>query len=120
MSADTQPVLVLPPPLRFGVDEAQAASDEWGFNCGPAALCAVLGLTPAELRPHLGDFERKRYTKPLPRPAGPREALISWGRVVTSGARKDGGEHEGGHQVVTKTSRRVLLSGWRCPGNFSS
>jgi hypothetical protein len=34
------------------------------MNCGPAAVAAVLGLTPDELRPHLGDFERKRYTNP--------------------------------------------------------
>ncbi len=51
-------------PIRFGVDEAQSACDEWGFNCGPGALCAVLHMTPAELRPHLRDFERKRYTNP--------------------------------------------------------
>ena len=51
-------------PVRFGVEDAQKASDEWGFNCGPGALCAVLDLTPAELRPHLGDFEQKRYTNP--------------------------------------------------------
>ena len=50
--------------VRFGLDEARAGSDEWGFNCGPGALCAVLDRTPAEIRPHLGDFERKRYTNP--------------------------------------------------------
>jgi hypothetical protein len=50
--------------IRFDVDEAQAASDEWGFNCGPGALCAVLNLTPDEIRPHLADFERKGYTNP--------------------------------------------------------
>lgn len=48
----------------FTQDEANAAGDAWGFNCGPAALCAVLGLTPDEVRPHLGDFERKQYTNP--------------------------------------------------------
>lgn len=50
--------------VRFGLEEAQAAVDEWGFNCGPGALCAILDMTPAEIRPHLGDFERKRYTNP--------------------------------------------------------
>lgn len=50
--------------LRFNLDDAEKAADEWGFNCGPAALCAVLGLTPEEVRPHMGDFERKRYTNP--------------------------------------------------------
>jgi hypothetical protein len=56
--------VVLPPPLRFDVDVAQAAADEWGFNCGPGALAALLGKTPDEIRPHLGDFERKRYLSP--------------------------------------------------------
>jgi hypothetical protein len=51
-------------PLRFRPIEAQDASDVWGFNCGPAALCAVLHLTPAELRHHLIDFEQKGYTNP--------------------------------------------------------
>ena len=51
-------------PIRFTADEARLATDAWGFNCGPGTLCAVLGMTPAEIRPHLGDFERKRYTNP--------------------------------------------------------
>lgn len=49
---------------RFTIDDAQRAGDEWGFNCGPGALCAVLHLTPEELRPMMGDFERKGYTNP--------------------------------------------------------
>ena len=48
----------------FGVHEANAAAEAWGFNCGPGALCAVLGLTPDELRPKMGTFERKGYTNP--------------------------------------------------------
>lgn len=51
-------------PLRFGLAEAQAASDDWRFNCGPGALCAVLGMTPDEIRPHLLDFEAKGYSNP--------------------------------------------------------
>lgn len=38
--------------------------DEWGFNCGPAAICAITGMTPEQLRPQLGDFEKKKYTNP--------------------------------------------------------
>lgn len=49
---------------RFTLDDAQAAADAWGFNCGPGALCAVLGMTPDEIRPHLLDFEGKGYTNP--------------------------------------------------------
>lgn len=50
--------------VRFTLDDSDAASEQWGFNCGPAALCAVLDMTPQELRPHLIDFEQKRYTNP--------------------------------------------------------
>lgn len=50
--------------IRFNVNDAQLASDEWGFNCGPGALCAVLDMTPNEIRPHLLDFESKGYTNP--------------------------------------------------------
>ena len=49
---------------KFTLDEAQQAADDWGFNCGPAAIAAVCGMTLAELRPHLCDFESRRYTNP--------------------------------------------------------
>jgi hypothetical protein len=51
-------------PLRFTEAEAEAAYDEWGCNCGPSAIAAVCGLTLAELRPHMQDFEKKHYTNP--------------------------------------------------------
>lgn len=50
--------------LRFTLDDAQVAADEFSFNCGPGALCALLGMTPTEIRPHLLDFEAKGYTNP--------------------------------------------------------
>lgn len=53
----------LPMP-RFTLDQAQRAGDAWGFNCGPASVAVILGLTPEEIRPHFGDFERKHYTNP--------------------------------------------------------
>lgn len=46
------------------VEQAQRMADDWGFNCGPAAVCAIIGMTPEQLRPHLGDFEKKGYTNP--------------------------------------------------------
>ncbi len=52
------------PDVMFDLSAAQAASAEWGFNCGPAAACVVLGMSPAEMRPHLLDFETRRYTNP--------------------------------------------------------
>jgi hypothetical protein len=61
------------PSLRFTAADAERAADEWGFNCGPAALCAALELTPGELRPHLGDFEAKGFMNPTM----VKQALIS-------------------------------------------
>jgi hypothetical protein len=48
----------------FTKEESDLASDNWGFNCGPGALCAMMGLTPNEIRPNLFEFERKKYTNP--------------------------------------------------------
>jgi hypothetical protein len=48
----------------FDLEAAQTAGREWGFNCGPAALCALLKMTPDEVRPHLMGFEGKGYTNP--------------------------------------------------------
>lgn len=53
-----------PPTLRLSYSDGERAFNEWGANCGPAAICAVTGKTLDELRPHLGDFESKRYTNP--------------------------------------------------------
>jgi hypothetical protein len=50
--------------LRFTADDAQRAFDVWGSNCGPGAIAAIMGMTLDELRPYLGDFERKHYTNP--------------------------------------------------------
>lgn len=36
--------------------DAEAAAEEWGANCGPAALAAVAGCTLADVRPYLGEF----------------------------------------------------------------
>jgi hypothetical protein len=57
----THPLL---PPPRFTFKDAEDAGEAWNFNCGPAAIAMVSGLKPEELRPHLGDFERKGYTNP--------------------------------------------------------
>jgi hypothetical protein len=45
-------------------EDAVRAYDEWGCNCGPAAIAATLGLTLDQVRPHMGDFEAKGYTNP--------------------------------------------------------
>lgn len=58
------PPLIPQPSVAFSYTDADRAAEEWNFNCGPGALCAVLGTKPEDLRPHMGDFERKGYTNP--------------------------------------------------------
>lgn len=70
------------------VEEANKWADEWGFNCGPAAICAVTDMTPEELRPSLGDFEKKGYTNPtLMRQILARLGLASHWAVDARGAK---------------------------------
>ncbi|MBX3422255.1 MAG: hypothetical protein KF752_11935 [Pirellulaceae bacterium] len=66
---------------RFDLEAAQTAADQWGFNCGPGALCAVLAKTPDELRPHLRDFESKGYTSPSMMADILRGVGATWRRV---------------------------------------
>ena len=51
-------------PVKFDSAELERAVDSWGCNCGPAAIAAITGRSLDEVRPHLGDFESKRYTNP--------------------------------------------------------
>lgn len=53
-----------PLPTRFTLADAEAAEQEWGCNCGPAALAAILGLTLDEVRPAIPKFEERGYTSP--------------------------------------------------------
>lgn len=55
--------LQIPRP-RFTAGEALSANEDWGFNCGPAAIGAICGLTPSQIRWHMGDIEEKGYTNP--------------------------------------------------------
>lgn len=51
-------------PIRFTAADADRAAEQWGANCGPGAIAAILGMTLDEVRPHMGDFEAKGYTNP--------------------------------------------------------
>jgi hypothetical protein len=57
-----QDYLLAGPP--FTLEDVQRAADGWGCNCGPSAIAAVVRIPLEDLRSHLGDFERKRYTNP--------------------------------------------------------
>ena len=60
MSATAGPM----PMLAFSHADAERALQEWGANCGPGALAAVLSLPLAAVRHAIPDFERRRYTSP--------------------------------------------------------
>lgn len=62
MTALAQARAIFPP--RFTINDAERAFNEWGANCGPGAIAAITRMTLDEVRPHLGDFERKGYTNP--------------------------------------------------------
>lgn len=49
---------------RIGCGEADIAYAQWGCNCGPAAIAAIMNMRLDQVRPLLGDFEAKRYTNP--------------------------------------------------------
>jgi hypothetical protein len=48
----------------FTLADVDHAHKEWGVNCGPCALAAIISMTLEEVRQHMGDFERKHYTNP--------------------------------------------------------
>lgn len=67
--------------LKFDELDAKRAHAEWGCNCGPAALAAVLGKTLDEIRPFMGPFEQRSYTNI----SNMREAIAAaGGRIVRS------------------------------------
>jgi len=81
------------PPTRFTIEDVSRASDEWGANCGPAAVAAIMNMTLDDVRPFFAaaGYEAKRYTNPtmmfdvlraIARPWNKMEALWpSWGLV---------------------------------------
>lgn len=66
---------------RFTKEDADRAHDEWGANCGPGALAAILHMTLDEVRPHMGDFERKHYTNPSLMNAALRSIGWPWHKI---------------------------------------
>lgn len=49
---------------RFTTEDLDRANETWGANCGAGAIAAICNLTLDEVRPHMGDFEKKGYTNP--------------------------------------------------------
>lgn len=68
------------PGTYFTAEDAARAHDQWGANCGPGALAAVMKLTLDQVRPYLPDFDRKRYTNPLMMYAALRSLRAQWSK----------------------------------------
>jgi len=67
--------------LPFDAEAVALANEQWGCNCGPAALAAVTGLTLDTVRPHLGQFEEKQYTNPTMMAKALRSLQATWSRL---------------------------------------
>jgi hypothetical protein len=48
----------------FTPPDTDAAFEQWGANCGPCALAALLSFSLDRLRHHLPGFENRRYMNP--------------------------------------------------------
>jgi hypothetical protein len=50
----------------FTKEDADRAYDEWGANCGPGAVAAIMGMSLDDVRPIMAaeGFEAKHYTNP--------------------------------------------------------
>lgn len=83
-------------PARFTAEEAHRAAEEWQFNCGPGALCAITRKTPSEIRPFMGDFETKGYTNPTLMASILDGLAIPFQRIfeATGAERRPWGDHD--------------------------
>ena len=90
------------------LEEVERANEEWGCNCGPAAIAAVLRRPLDEVRPHMGDFESKRYTNPT----------LMWSALRSLGVRFSyRGGHLGRRWWPTYGLARIQWEGpWTKPG----
>lgn len=117
-----------PPPLRFTADEAEAAFNDWDFNCGPGALCGVLGLRPEQVRPHLKGFDEKRYTNPtmmfnalrslrvrFSATAAPHGAMLEWPKLGLVRIQWGGRWMKPGVPMAARYRQTHWVGSWRDP-----
>lgn len=71
---------------RFTLADADRASDEWGANCGPGALAAIMDMTLDEIKPVMFavGFEARRYTNPSMMNAALRMIGRPWRKIGAS------------------------------------
>lgn len=66
--------------MTYSFDEtaSQRAHEEWGANCGPNALAFALQLDINDVRSHIPDFDRKRYTSPTMMKEALKSLGVTW------------------------------------------
>lgn len=96
----------------FSEADAEAATNEWGCNCGPAALAFALQVGLDAVRPLIPDFDAKRYTSPSMMAAALDASGRRWSRTLDNG---------GSHQMFSQdypTLVRIQWTGpWTAPGS---
>jgi hypothetical protein len=75
-----------PATVAFTADEAERFYDEWRFNCGPSALCAVMNVRPEEALRVIPKFKERGYTNPKMMRAG----LMALGATIIELRSEDG------------------------------
>lgn len=96
----------------FNEADARAAHDEWGCNCGPAALAFALQLKLDAVRPAIPDFAERRYTSPTMMAA----ALENLGRRFTAIRNPHGGRKpEVGHANMFAGPVSLVRIQWTGP-----
>jgi hypothetical protein len=68
---------------RFSLEDADRAHDDWGANCGPGALAAIMDMTLDEVKPIMlaVGFEGRRYTNPAMMNAALRIVGRPWRKI---------------------------------------
>jgi hypothetical protein len=93
--------------LPFTQEDSVKAWEEWGANCGPGALAAIMGVKLDEVRPHLVGFEEKGYTNPT----------MMWGALNSMGAKWKMTTKAKGCSWPTYGLARIQWEGpWTAPG----
>ncbi len=100
------------PTYTFTEEQARAAYDEWGCNCGPTALAFALQVNLEAVRHAIPGFAERRYTSPTMMAA----ALDFLGREYTVVRNPSGGRNrQRGIDAMLAGSMSLVRIQWTGP-----
>jgi hypothetical protein len=104
--------------IQFSERAADNACEEWGFNCGPGAVCGLLGLRPEDVRASFGaEFEAKGYTNPTLMCASLRVLSVQFAVHITPNQNAPFADQIGAYEWPRFGLARVQWDGpWVGPG----